>query len=48
LQSMLEQTIAGRIARIVVVASGCTDDTASIVRSMAHREPRIVLIVENR
>jgi poly-beta-1,6-N-acetyl-D-glucosamine synthase len=46
LRSIQEQTIADRINRIIVVASGCTDDTCSVVAEMASRDPRIVLVEE--
>jgi biofilm PGA synthesis N-glycosyltransferase PgaC len=45
-RSIQEQTIAGRISRIIVVASGCTDDTCEIVARMAGGDPRIVLVEE--
>lgn len=46
LDSMLAQTVAGSIQRIVVVASGCTDRTCEIVRSYQAENPRIELIAE--
>lgn len=46
IHSLQEQTIAERIERIVVVASGCTDDTCAIVARMAAEDPRIVLVEE--
>jgi poly-beta-1,6-N-acetyl-D-glucosamine synthase len=46
LDSVLGQSALDRIARIVVVASGCTDHTCDIVRSYAERDPRISLIDE--
>ncbi|HEV3089356.1 MAG TPA: glycosyltransferase [Candidatus Elarobacter sp.] len=45
-RSIQEQTVAGRINRIIVVASGCTDDTCAIVARMAAADPRIVLVEE--
>ena len=33
---------------IIVIASGCTDDTESIVQSWAERDRRISLVVEPR
>jgi poly-beta-1,6-N-acetyl-D-glucosamine synthase len=44
IQSILDQTIGDRIGRIIVVASGCTDETAEIVAELARHEPRVVLI----
>ena len=46
LDSVLAQTAADRIAKIVVVASGCTDRTCEIVQAYAGRDPRISLIAE--
>jgi poly-beta-1,6-N-acetyl-D-glucosamine synthase len=46
LRSLQQQTVAPRIARIIVVASGCTDATCSIVAEMAAADPRIVLVEE--
>lgn len=46
LRSIQEQTIAARINRIIVVASGCTDDTSAIVASVAAKDPRVVLVEE--
>jgi cellulose synthase/poly-beta-1,6-N-acetylglucosamine synthase-like glycosyltransferase len=44
--SIQRQTIGAGINRIIVVASGCTDDTAAIVARMACDDSRIVLIEE--
>ena len=49
----LEALVSQRTARvtlteIVVVASGCTDRTESIVQDWARRDPRIRLVVEPR
>lgn len=46
LASILGQTVGDRITRIVVVASGCTDETVAIVSELARREARVVLIEE--
>ena len=46
LRSIQDQTIGARIARIIVVASGCTDATCAIVAGMAAADPRIVLVEE--
>jgi biofilm PGA synthesis N-glycosyltransferase PgaC len=48
---MLEAVVSQRLTKvtlteIVVVASGCTDGTESIVQDWAKREPRIRLIVQ--
>lgn len=44
LRSIQQQTIAARINRIIVVASGCTDDTCAEVERVAAHDPRIVLV----
>jgi poly-beta-1,6-N-acetyl-D-glucosamine synthase len=46
IRSLLDQTVADRIERIVVVASGCTDETCAIVARMAAADPRVVLVEE--
>ncbi len=46
LDSVLGQTASARIAKIVVVASGCTDRTCEIVEGYRLRDPRITLIAE--
>lgn len=46
LESVLHQSASDRIAKIVVVASGCTDRTCEIVAEYAARDPRISLIAE--
>lgn len=46
LQSIQGQTAAERVSRIIVVASGCTDDTCELVSAMADDDPRIKLLVE--
>ena len=47
LRSVLSQTIADRITRVIVVASGCTDATPDIVARLAAVEPRIILLRED-
>ena len=46
LDSVLAQTVATRISRIVVVASGCTDRTCDIVADYGKRDRRIQLVTE--
>ena len=46
LRSIQEQTIADQINRIIVVASGCTDETCAVVAGVAAHDPRVVLIEE--
>lgn len=47
LEAMLDQHLHDvEITEIIVVASGCTDNTIPIVRSYQERDPRIKLIVE--
>ncbi|HEY2509242.1 MAG TPA: glycosyltransferase [Polyangiaceae bacterium] len=49
LQSLLEQrTRAARIAEIVVVASGCTDDTAGLARKTSAGRPGMHVHVQER
>jgi cellulose synthase/poly-beta-1,6-N-acetylglucosamine synthase-like glycosyltransferase len=49
LQSLIAQrTQRCRLSEIVVVASGCTDDTEAIVDQMARRDPRIRLITQSK
>jgi biofilm PGA synthesis N-glycosyltransferase PgaC len=38
----------GRLAELIVVASGCTDETVPIVAEIARQEPRVQLIVQER
>src|SRR5579864_3985776 len=46
LDSVFAQTASEKIARIVVVASGCTDRTCEIVSRYSQGDPRVVLIEE--
>jgi hypothetical protein len=47
--SILHQPLAlGAIAEVIVVASGCTDDTVPIVAELARQEPRVRLIIQDR
>ena len=46
LDSILAQTASEQIARVVVVASGCTDRTCELVSAYARRDPRVVLVEE--
>ncbi|HET9031032.1 MAG TPA: glycosyltransferase [Candidatus Aquilonibacter sp.] len=48
LESLLRQTCDDRIARIVVVASGCTDRTCDIVEEFLPRDSRLELITEGK
>lgn len=49
LDSILRQRpAAGRIAELIVVASGCEDQTAAIVTDMARHDPRVRLIEQAR
>jgi cellulose synthase/poly-beta-1,6-N-acetylglucosamine synthase-like glycosyltransferase len=43
-----QRTSAVRIAEIVIVASGCTDDTIAISRGWQERDPRIDVLVQPR
>jgi biofilm PGA synthesis N-glycosyltransferase PgaC len=43
-----QQTSCSVIKEIIVLASGCTDNTESIVREFAARKPQIKLIVQPR
>jgi len=47
IDSILKQSPAcGAIAELIVVASGCTDGTAEIVETIAARDPRVRLILQ--
>ena len=46
LGDILDQRNLPQLARVVVVASGCTDNTASIVRDIADANPKVELIEE--
>ena len=46
LDSILAQTAIDRINRIVVIASGCTDETCAIVQRYAEAHPIIQLVAE--
>ncbi len=49
LAAMLEQKLDKvAITEIIVVASGCTDNTVSIIRQYAAQDPRIKLIVQEK
>jgi cellulose synthase/poly-beta-1,6-N-acetylglucosamine synthase-like glycosyltransferase len=49
LEAILSQrTETADVAEIIVVASGCTDNTEAIVRHWMSRDPRIRLIVQTR
>jgi glycosyltransferase involved in cell wall biosynthesis len=49
LGSILGQELTtGRIAELIVVASGCQDGTAAIVAGIARRDPRVRLIEQER
>lgn len=49
IETILHQdTSSGYIAELIVVASGCTDRTVPIVSGIAHADPRVRLIVQER
>lgn len=49
LEAILNQTQhKTALAEILVVASGCTDNTVSVVQTMMASEPRIQLLIQER
>lgn len=46
LEDILDQKDLPQSTRVIVVASGCTDDTVGIVRDIANANPAVKLIVE--
>ncbi len=49
LSAMLAQKLQTvEITEIIVVASGCTDNTVAIIREFAAKEPRVKLIVQEK
>ncbi|HTD32663.1 MAG TPA: glycosyltransferase, partial [Candidatus Elarobacter sp.] len=44
LESILAQSALPRIARVVVVASGCTDRTVSIAEAFRAQDDRIEIV----
>jgi len=49
IDAILGQTLgSGHIAEVIVVASGCEDRTVPIVSDIAHRDPRVWLIEQER
>jgi cellulose synthase/poly-beta-1,6-N-acetylglucosamine synthase-like glycosyltransferase len=49
LQAILDQHLhQAEITEIIVVASGCTDNTEAIVKEFMERDPRIKLLVQER
>src|SRR5207245_8876002 len=49
IEAILRQHLAtGQISELIVVASGCTDETVSIATSAARNDDRVGLIVQQR
>jgi poly-beta-1,6-N-acetyl-D-glucosamine synthase len=49
IRTILEQQLAsGEIAELIVVASGCEDQTTTVVADIARRDPRVRLIEQAR
>lgn len=49
IETLLGQSVVScEIAELVVVASGCTDRTVEIVEALAHEDPRVRVIVQER
>ena len=46
LDSILNQTAFDKINRVLVIASGCTDQTCAIVDRYAAEHPKIQLVAE--
>ncbi|BDG07435.1 glycosyltransferase [Anaeromyxobacter paludicola] len=43
-----QRTAAARITEVIVIASGCTDDTVGVARRFAASEPRVRVVVQER
>src|SRR5919108_3079898 len=49
IETILHQRLtAAHIAELIVVASGCTDETVPIVAGIAHDDARVRLLVQER
>jgi glycosyltransferase involved in cell wall biosynthesis len=49
IEAVLDQQLAsGEITELIVVASGCTDNTTEIVASQVREDPRVHLVVQER